>query len=174
MEGARFANAVASLGVPPRALTWQAGIDVLSLGGTKNGLATGDVIVFFNRQLAEGFDYRRKQAGHLQAKMRFLAAPWVSVLESGVWLKNAERANARARQLEAELRTIPGLHVVYSVQANAVFVRMPPELREGLHRRGWHIYAVAGAERLMCSWDTEPADVAALVRDLRALLAETS
>jgi threonine aldolase len=172
LDGARFANAVASQSVRPKAITWQVGVDVLSLGGTKNGLAAGDAIVFFNLDLAAGFDYRRKQAGHLLAKMRFLAAPWVALLESGVWLTNAERANARARQLEMELRGLPGLEILYPVQANAVFVQMPQALREGLHHRGWHFYAVAGGERLMCAWDTEQADVAALVNDMRALLSE--
>jgi threonine aldolase len=171
MDGARFANALAQLRVPPRTITWQAGVDVLCLGGTKNGLAAGDVIVFFNRELAEGFEYRRKQAGHLLAKMRYLAAPWVALLESGAWRRNAERANAMARRLEAELRRFPGLRVLYPVQANAVFVQMPPHWAEGLHRRGWHFYTVAGGSRLMCSWDTEEADVAALVGDLCAVAA---
>jgi threonine aldolase len=169
VDGARFANALATLGLPSRALTWQAGVDVLCLGGTKNGLAAGDAIIFFNRASAEEFEYRRKQAGHLLAKMRFVAAPWVGLLESGAWLRNAERANAMARLLEGELRGLAGLHILYPVRANAVFVQMPPSWVEGLHRRGWHFYTVAGGQRLMCSWDTEPADVAALVNDLRDL-----
>ncbi|HZY90159.1 MAG TPA: beta-eliminating lyase-related protein, partial [Gemmataceae bacterium] len=90
MDGARFANALATLRVSPKAVTWQAGVDVLSFGGTKNGLAAGDAIVFFNRELAREFEYRRKQAGHLFAKMRYVAAPWVALLESGAWLRNAE------------------------------------------------------------------------------------
>jgi threonine aldolase len=171
VDGARFANALASLRVPPRALSWEAGVDVLSLGGTKNGLAAGDAVVFFDRALAEGFDYRRKQAGHLLAKMRFVAAGWVGVLESGAWLRNAEHANGMARRLEAELRGVPGLRVLYPVQANAVFVQMPPDWIDALHRRGWHFYTIAEGERLMCSWDTEPGDVAAFVNDVRAVAA---
>jgi threonine aldolase len=169
VDGARFANAVATLRLPPKALTWQAGVDVLCFGGTKNGLAAGDAIVFFDRGLANGFEYRRKQAGCLLAKVRFVAAPWVAMLESGAWLRNAERANAMARKLEAELRAIAGVRVVYPVQANAVFVQMPASWAEELHRRGWHFYTIAGGERLMCSWDTEADDVAALARDLRAV-----
>ncbi len=169
MDGARFANALATLGVEPKALTWQAGVDVLCLGGTKNGLAAGDAIVFFDRALAEGFEYRRKQAGHLMAKMRFVAAPWVAVLESGAWLRNARHANALARRLEQELCGVVGLRVLHPVQANAVFVEMPPPWAEGLRRRGWHFYTIAGGERLMCSWDTEAADIDALVNDLRAI-----
>ena len=171
VDGARFANALASLGVPPRALTWEAGVDVLSLGGTKNGLGTGDAVVFFDRALAEGFEYRRKQAGHLLAKMRFVAAGWVGLVESGAWLRNAAHANAMARELEGELRGLPGVRVLYPVQANSVFVQMPRDWIDGLHRRGWHFYTIAEGERLMCSWDTEPGDVTAFVRDLRAVAA---
>jgi threonine aldolase len=172
VDGARFANALATLGVPPRALAWEAGADVLCLGGTKNGLAGGDALVFFDRALAADFEYRRKQAGHLVAKMRFLAAPWVALLESGAWLRNARRANALARLLEAELRRVPGLLVLHPVQANAVFVSMPPGWAEALHARGWHFYTIAGGERLMCSWDTEEADIAAFMKDLRAFASE--
>ena len=172
VDGARFANAVATLDVPPKAVTWQAGVDVLCFGGTKNGLAAGDALVFFNRALAEDFAYRRKQAGHLMAKMRFLAAPWAALVESGAWLRNARHANTRARLLERELRAVDGLTILYPVQANAVFVRMPPSWAEALHRRGWHFYTIADGERLMCSWDTTEEDVAAFVRDLRAVAAQ--
>jgi len=173
VDGARFANALATLRAAPKALTWQAGVDVLSLGGTKNGLAGGDVIVFFNRGLAEDFEYRRKQAGHLLAKMRFVAAPWVALLESGTWLRNAEHANAMTRRLEAELGGFSGLRVLYPAQANAVFVEMPQRWVEGLHQRGWHFYSIAGGQRLMCSWDTEEGDIAAFVDDLRGVAAES-
>ncbi len=166
MDGARLANALATLRLPPKALTWQGGVDVLCFGGTKNGLAGGDAVVFFDRELACDFAYRRKQAGHLVAKMRYVAAPWAALLESGAWLRNAEHANAMARRLEAELRKLPGVTVLYPVQANAVFVRLPPGAAEGLRRRGWHFYTIAGGERLMCSWDTEPDDVDALVKDV--------
>jgi threonine aldolase len=172
VDGARFANALATLRVPPKAVTWQAGVDVLCMGGTKNGLLAGDAVIFFDRALAEGFEYRRKQAGHLMAKMRFVSASWVAVMESGTWRGNAERANAMARRLEAELRGVAGLRVLYPVQANAVFVEMPGQWAAGLRRRGWHFYTIAGGERLMCSWDTEPADIDALLHDLRAVAAE--
>jgi threonine aldolase len=168
VDGARFANAVATLRVPPRALTWEAGVDVLCFGGTKNGLALGDALVFFDRALAEAFEYRRKQAGHLLAKMRFLAAPWAALLASGTWLRNAEHANAMTRQLAEGLRGLPGVRLLYPVQANAVFVELPPAWKERLHRRGWHFYTIAGGERLMCSWDTDPGDVAAFLQDLHS------
>lgn len=172
MDGARFANALATLKVPPRAVTWQAGVDVLCFGGTKNGILAGEAVVFFNRALAEEFEYRRKQAGQLPAKMRFLAAPWVAMLQSAAWLRNAERANAMARLLEAELRTIDSLKVLHPVEANAVFVRMPERWRDALQERGWHFYTIADGMRLMCSWDTEPQDIAALMTDLSAVVAE--
>jgi threonine aldolase len=171
MDGARFANAVAALRLPPKALTWQVGVDILCFGGTKNGLAGGDALVFFDRDLAKDFEYRRKQAGHLVAKMRYVAAPWAALLASGAWLRNAEHANAMARRLEAALCGLSGVRVLYPVQANAVFVRLPPGGAEGLRRRGWHFYTIAGGERLMCSWDTEPADVEALVKDLAEVAA---
>jgi threonine aldolase len=172
VDGARFANALATLRVPPAAITWQAGVDVLCFGGTKNGLAAGDAVVFFDRTLAEGFAYRCKQAGQLMAKMRFVAAPWAALLESGAWRRNAERANALARRLEQELRGLPGLRILHPVQANAVFVQMPSAWAKGLHARGWRFYTIAGGERFMCSWDTEDADVAAIVKDLRAVMGE--
>jgi threonine aldolase len=173
LDGARFANAVASLRVSPRALTWQARVDVLCFGGTKNGLAAGDAIVFFDRGLAEDFDYRRKQGGHLMAKQRFIAAPWVALLESGAWLRNAEHANGMARRLEAALRAIPGLQVLYPVEANAVFVAMPEAWAEHLRGHGWHFYTIAGGQRLMCSWDTQGEDIEAFTDAVRAAAAAT-
>jgi threonine aldolase len=167
LDGARFANALANLRVPPKRITWQAGVDVLCFGGTKNGLAVGDAIIFFNRALAREFEYRRKQAGHLFAKMRFIAAPWVALLESGAWLRNAEHANAMARMLARELSGLSEVRLIYPVQANAVFVQMPKLWIDELHHRGWHFYTIAGAERLMCSWDTQPSDVADFVDEVR-------
>src|SRR5438034_1372152 len=105
MDGARFANAVAFLGVNPKEITWQAGVDVLCFGGTKNGSHVGDAVVFFNRELAEEFDYRCKQAGQLCSKMRFLSAPWIGLLQDGAWLRNAARANARSEEHTSELQS---------------------------------------------------------------------
>src|SRR5687767_7910169 len=113
MDGARFANAVASLNVAPKEITWQAGIDVLCFGGTKNGTAVGDAVVFFNRELAEEFDYRCKQAGQLASKMRFLSAPWVGMLQDGAWLRYARQANAMAAYLEKNLRTISEVKILF-------------------------------------------------------------
>lgn len=172
LDGARFANALATLQVAPRCLTWEAGVDALSFGGSKNGLGLGEIVVFFDRRLAEGFEYRRKQAGHLLSKMRFLSAPWAVALETGVWRRNAEHANRMARHLEQALRVLD-VPIVYPVQANAVFVRLSSAWTHALHQRGWHFYTIANGERLMCSWDTQPEDIDAFVTDLRVVMAET-
>src|SRR5947208_1379375 len=126
MDGARFANAVASLGVKPKEITWQAGVDVLCFGGSKNGTHVGDAVVFFNRPLAEEFDYRCKQAGQLCSKMRFLSAPWIGLLQDGAWLRNAARANAMAQRLHHQLKQIPEVKILFPPQANAVFADLPP------------------------------------------------
>jgi threonine aldolase len=169
VDGARLANALATLDMPPRAMTWQAGVDVLCFGGTKNGMAGADAIIFFERSLAEDFAYRRKQAGHLLAKMRFLAAPWVGLLESGAWLRNARHANTMAKRLEKALCGIGGIRLLHPVEANAVFVQMPPGWSETLHARGWQYYSIADGDRLMCSWDTQAGDIDALLEDLLAI-----
>src|SRR5262249_54169291 len=148
-------NALATVNVPPRAITWQAGVDVLCFGGTKNGMAAGDAIIFFDRSLAEYFDYRRKQAGHLLAKMRFIAAAWVAMLEWGAWLRNARHANGMAQRLQRNLYSFPGVRLLHSVEANAVFLQFPPGWSDALHQRGWHFYSIADGDRLMCSWDTQ-------------------
>jgi threonine aldolase len=143
-------------------------VDVLSLGSTKNGMAFGEALVFFDRHLAREFAFRRKQSGQLASKMRFLAAPWVGVLRDGAWLRHAAQANAMAAALELGLRAIPSVEVVYPRGANAVFAALPARVADGLRARGWEFYSdvgPGGAARLMCSWDTTPDDVAAFLRD---------
>jgi threonine aldolase len=175
MDGARFANACASLGRSPADLTWKSGIDVLCFGGTKNGMAVGEAILFFNRKLAEDFDYRCKQAGQLASKMRFLAAPWVGILESGAWLRNATHANACARYLGDQISRIPGVRIVGQVEANAVFVSTSDEILEAMRQRGWKFYTfIGGAARFMCSWDTDRERIDELCRDLRHCAERTS
>ncbi len=173
MDGARFANAVAALEVAPRVLTWEAGVDVLSFGGTKNGMAVGEAVVFFDRALSAEFAYRCKQAGQLASKMRFLAAPWVGMLRSGAWLRHARAANAAARVLHELLRPLPGLEIVRPPEANSLFVRFPPGVADRLRARGWRFYDfIAGVgSRLMTAWDTSPEDLHAFADDLRQELA---
>ena len=176
MDGARFANAVVALGVTPKELTWEAGVDVLCFGGTKNGLAVGEAVVFFNSELAREFDYRCKQGGQLASKMRFLSAPWVGLLQEGAWLRHAKHANAMARRLEQALRPLSNIEIPHPVQTNVVFARIPHEAVQGMYRRGWKFYTHVGSAdeaRLMCSWDTTETDVDAFAADLRELVSKT-
>lgn len=170
MDGARFANACAFLGATPAELTWKAGVDVLCFGGTKNGMAVGEAILFFNKDLAEDFDYRCKQAGQLASKMRFLSAPWVGLLQDGAWLRHAEQANRCARLLAERVAGIPGIELMFPVEANGVFLQMPEAAIEALRARGWRFYTFIGdgGARFMCSWDTEEARVL----ELAAAIAE--
>lgn len=169
IDGARFANAVASLGVEPKQIIEAARADILSFGGTKNGLTLTEAVVFFNRELGADFDYLRKQSAQLASKMRFLAAPWLGVLANGRWLHYASRANAMARYLERGLTSIPGINVVFPVAANAVFFTYPAGAYEFMESRGWHFYEFEelGAYRAMCNWSTTPEQVDAFVEDLR-------
>jgi len=175
MDGARFANAVAGLGLSPADLTWRAGVDVLCFGGTKMGLPVGEAVVFFDRRLAEDFSYRCKQAGQLASKMRFLSAPWLGILENGTWLRHAAHANAMARRLAAGVAEVAGLPALFPVDANGVFVRLPGRIEEGLRERGWLFYNFigAGGARFMCGWDTAPETVDRLVGDVRELARES-
>ncbi|MBI3853297.1 MAG: low specificity L-threonine aldolase [Verrucomicrobia bacterium] len=172
MDGARFANAVVALGVKPKEITWQAGVDVLCFGGTKNGIAVGEAVVFFNLELAREFDYRCKQAGQLASKMRFLAAPWVGMLQDGAWLRHARHANDMARRLEAAIRGLPGAKIQFPCQTNSVFVRLPEPVITAMHQRGWKFYTHVSQDdcRLMCSWDTTTEDVDQFAADLKSLL----
>jgi threonine aldolase len=171
MDGARFANAVASLGCLPKTITWKAGVDILSFGGTKNGVAAGELVVFFDKKLSRDFQYRVKQAGHVGSKMRFVAAPWLGLLNSDVWLQNARHANRAAHQLAQRIRDEAGIESVFPVESSAVFVRMEDSLVRGLHVRGWRFYKFLEPDiyRLMCSWSTTDEDISMLVSDLVAI-----
>ena len=170
MDGARFANACASLACSPADMTWRAGVDVLCFGGTKNGMAAGEAILFFNPRLAQDFDYRCKQAGQLASKMRFLSAPWVSMLGSGAWLRNAVHGNACATRLSQQIEGLPGLDIMFPVQANAVFVRMPDSKIAALRDRGWLFYTfIGGGARFMFAWDAQPQRVDQLAADIRQI-----
>lgn len=172
MDGARFANAVASLRVRPKDITWKVGVDVLCLGGTKNGMPVGEAVIFFDPRKAHEFDYRCKQAGQLASKMRFITAGWVGLLKNGTWLKRAAQANRCARLLERKLRQIPGVRIMFPVEANAVFVELPQKVSHAMQKRGWLFYQFIGpgGVRLMCSWDTTESDVNAFVKDVQALM----
>jgi len=171
MDGSRFSNAVAALGVAPKELTWRSGVDVLCFGGTKNGMAVSEAVVFFDKGLARDFDYRCKQAGQLASKMRFLSAPWTGMLESGAWLKNAAHANRCAALLESRVKDIPGVTLKFPRQANALFLELPPGLPEKLRALGWKFYSFigAGGARFLCSWETTEAEIDSLAADISSL-----
>ena len=171
MDGARFANAVAALDVHPSEITWKVGVDVLCFSGTKNGLALGEAVVFFNRQLAEDFEWRCKQAGQLASKMRFISAPWCGLLAGNVWLDNARHANACAKRLADGLAGLPGVELRYPRQVNGVFVALPELVQTALRAKGWRFYNfIGGCSRLVCSWSTTEAQVDKFLADLRALV----
>jgi threonine aldolase len=168
-DGARFANAVAALGVAPAELAWRSGIDVLCFGGTKNGIGLGEAVVFFDRSLSRDFDYRCKQAGQLASKMRFLAAPWAASLASGSWLANARRANACAARLAGLLAAIPGVRILHPVEANVVFCDLPETTHARLEALGWRYYRfIGGGARFMCSWATSDTAIDELAAAVRA------
>jgi threonine aldolase len=172
MDGARFSNACAFLGCSPAELTWKAGVDVLCFGGTKNGMAVGEAILFFNKALAEDFDYRCKQAGQLASKMRYLSAPWVGILQDDAWLRYANHANHCARLLAELVADIPGVSLMFPVEANGVFLQMSEAALETLRGQGWRFYTFigAGGARFMCSWDTDEARVRQLAADIRTAM----
>jgi threonine aldolase len=171
VDGARFANALAAAEASAAELSWRAGVDILCFGGTKNGMSAGEAVIFFRKDLAAEFEYRRKQAGHLLSKMRFITAQWVGVLESGAFLKHAAKANAMAARL-GETLAAAGSTLMYPVDANAVFARIPPSVQAGLRTLGWVFYTFFPPDgvRLMCSWDTTEADVERFAQDLRSVM----
>jgi threonine aldolase len=168
MDGARFANAIAALGCSPKEITWKLGVDVLCFGGTKNGAAGAEVVIFFKKELSREFDYRLKQAGQLASKTRFLAAQWLGLLNNDVWLRNARHANAMAAQLASRLSADAKTDTLLPVEANAVFVRMPEPLVHDLHSRGWYFYKFIepNVYRLMCSWATTDEEIDRFVGDV--------
>ena len=169
MDGARFANAVAALGCSPADLSWRAGVDVLSFGGVKNGLAAGEAVLFFDKALAHEFEWRVKQAGQLNSKMRLVTAPWVGLLEGDVWLANARHANAMAQRLAERITKVEGVRLMAPVESNGVFVELGSGVQDRLRRKGWRFYAWGPAGcRLMCAWDTAPETVDRFAADLAA------
>ena len=169
VDGARFANAVAALACAPADISWRAGVDALSLGGTKNGLPFGEAIVFFDRELANEFGRRRMQGGQLASKMRFLAAPWLGVLKDGAWLTHAAHANAMAKRLADGMAGVPGTRMLAPTEANGVFIDLPLAAIMDLRAKGWRFHEFIGATgvRFMCSWDTPATAVDALAADVR-------
>jgi threonine aldolase len=161
MDGARIANAAAGLGQTLRQATRDLGVDVLSFGGTKNGALGAEAVVFFDQKAAGDFLYLRKQGMQLASKMRFISAQFGALFAGDLWRKSAQHANRMARLLEKELRPIPGLKIVYKVEANGVFVKLPRNAIAKIKKR-YFFYVWNEHEsvvRWMCSFDTTEQDV---------------
>jgi threonine aldolase len=171
MDGARLANAAAHLGVGLREASRDCGVDALSFGGTKNGLMCGEAVVFFRPELAEGFQYIRKQGMQLASKMRFISAQMARLLEGDLWLRNATHANHMARLLAEKAAQVPGVNVLRPVQANGVFARLPENAIEPLQREyDFLVWDDRTREvRWMTSFDTTPEDVEGFVAALGRL-----
>lgn len=170
MDGARLANAAAALDVPLRAITTDAGVDIVSFGGTKNGLMFGECVVVLNpEKVSDGLKYLRKLNMQLASKMRFISAQFLALLSDGLWLRTARHANEMAARLAAALAQIEGVEPVSPADANGVFVRLPAGAAEALHRRfAFYDWDEHGTVRLMCSFDTQPEDVDALAAAVKA------
>jgi threonine aldolase len=169
VDGARLANAAATLDVSLKELTTDCGVDALSFGATKNGLAIGDSVVFLRPELADGFEFIRKQLGQLASKMRFVSAQFEALLGGDLWLENARHANAMATRLADAVGSLPDLEIVHPVEANAVFAKIPRDaidrlLAELPGEPPFHVWDDhAHVVRWMCAWDTTAEDVDAFV-----------
>ncbi|MCU1493272.1 MAG: L-threonine aldolase [Acidimicrobiaceae bacterium] len=173
MDGARLANAAASLGVAMREITTDAGVDILSFGGTKNGLLFGEAVVVLNPESSHGMLYLRKMNMQLASKMRFVSAQLVALLETDLWLRSAKHANAMAARLRDAANRLDGVTITRATEANAVFAIVPPGIADRLreHYRFYDWNPATGEVRWMCSFDTTESDVDAFVDALRAELA---
>jgi threonine aldolase len=174
LDGARFGNALLHLGCSPAAITWRVGVDAVSFGATKNGALAAEAVIFFDRHRAEEFAFRRKRAGHLFSKMRFLSAQLDAYLADGLWLANARAANARAAQLGAGLAALPGARLRHPVEANEVFVELPDAVIRALAADGFGFYrwmdAASLCIRLVTAFDTAADDVDRFIAACRRLL----
>jgi threonine aldolase len=172
VDGARLSNAAAALELPLWAITSDAGVDLLSFGGTKNGLLGAEAVVFLNPELADGFEYLRKQTLQLASKMRFLAAQFDALLTDELWLRCASQANSMAASLAGAVRDLPGLEITRPVQTNAVFATLRRPATEALQREFpfyvWDEHT--GEVRWMCSWDTTQDDVDSFVDAISSAL----
>jgi threonine aldolase len=174
VDGARIANAAASLGQSLRQATRDLGVDVLSFGGTKNGILGGEAVVFFQPSMSQDFLYLRKQSMQLASKMRFIAAQFEALLTDDLWRRSAEHANRMARLLEQEVSRIPGVRVVWEVQANGVFAQIPRHSIEKIKRQ-YFFYTWTEEEsivRWMCSFDTTEEDIRKFAEAVAAAVKE--
>ncbi|MGP1446255.1 MAG: threonine aldolase family protein [Candidatus Limimorpha sp.] len=172
IDGARLGNAAVALGCSFKEMTTDLGVDAVSFGGTKNGLMMGEAVVLLNPALAEGFKYRRKQAMQLCSKMRFVAVQFDAYFENDLWKRNAEHSNRMAQLLYKAVKDIPGVKVVYPVQANGVFVQLPRKVWTELQKHYFFYDWDESADivRWMCAFDTTEADINAFVSLLKKLM----
>jgi threonine aldolase len=175
VDGARFANAVVTLGCTPAEATWKTGVDVLSFGATKNGAMAAEAVIFFDSDLAASLAYRRKRSGHLISKMRFLSAQLVAYLQDDLWLKNAAHANLMAKKLATELAAIPGVELHYPVEANEIFIYLPETVISELFGAGFRFYrwepgGDVSLVRLVTAFDTKPEAIGAFVDTVKSSL----
>lgn len=172
MDGARISNAAVALDLPFREFTVEAGVDVLSFGGTKNGLLYGEAVVFFQSALAQDFRWIRKQSLQLSSKMRFISAQFEALLSHDLWRRNAQQANRMARRLGEGLSQVPGVRLTHPVQANGVWATLPPEIITPLRAQvPFSVWDPRTHEvRLMCSFDTTEEDVDQFIECLKALI----
>lgn len=172
MDGSRISNAAAALGVSFDEFTSKAGVDVLSFGGTKNGMMFGEAVVFLNPTLAKQFTYRRKQGMQLHSKMRFISAQFLALLNNGLWQRNAAHANALAQILAAGLKEIPSIKITQNVEANVIFAVFPLSLIEkALGHTFFYVWNDQTNEvRLMCSWDTSEKEVESFIFFLKSTI----
>lgn len=174
LDGARFANALVSLECCPADVTWRAGVDMVSLGATKNGAMAAEALVVFSRAHHADLAYRRKRAGHLLSKQRYVSAQLLAWLEGDLWRDLAQRANAGAQRLSAGLARLPGVSVPHPTQINEVFAVLPPALAAGLREAGYDFYDWPGTpdlHRLVVRWDTPPEHVDGLLETAARLSA---
>ncbi|MFI2074299.1 MULTISPECIES: threonine aldolase family protein [Streptomyces] len=174
LDGSRIANAAATLGVPLRAFTTDAGVDLLSFGGTKNGMVFGECVVVLNPDAVRAMKHLRKMSMQLASKMRFVSVQFEALLSGDLWLRSASHANAMAARLAERVRTVEGVEVLHPVQSNAVFARLPHDVSERLQKR-YRFYfwdETAGDVRWMCAFDTTEADVDAFAEALAEEMAK--
>lgn len=169
MDGARIANAVVGLNIDIKEITKNAGVDILSFGGTKNGMMFGEAVVFFNRELAKNFKFIRKQGMQLASKMRFISAQFEALFANGLWLENAKHANKMARLLVEKVKEIPKIKITQEVQANAVFAIIPKRSIAKLQEKYFfYVWNEETSEvRWMASFDTQKEDVENFVKFIR-------
>jgi len=175
MDGARFANALAHTGCSPAEMTWKLGVDVLSFGGTKNGCLAAEAVIVFNdsRPLRDELQLRRKKSGHTLSKMRFISSQFIAYLQEGLWLQNASHANSMARYLAETIKEAAGLIPLHPVEANEVFIMLPPDVAQRIQESGHQFFDwYDGSYRFVTSCATTKEDVITLIHSLENCYAE--